>query len=376
MSELASETAALQRWLFDDALALWWTVGADRERGGFHDAIELTGVPSARPRRARSITRMVFSYAEAGRLGWGGPWREAAGHALAYLRKHFVTADATVASIVDVDGHTREAPFDLYDQAFALLAFASAERVFGETSGGRASAVALRTTLERHYAHPLGGFFEDRDQRLPQRSNPHMHVLEAALAWLALDTAPGWRQLADGIAALARDKFIDPASGALREFFDAEWRPAAGLDGRVCEPGHQYEWAFLLARWAALTGRPRPAVVERLIAFADRHGLDTERGVAIGSVLSDGTRHDPVARLWAQAERIRAYRIERRPGDDVARAIRGLRRFLATPKAGLWFDQLTRDNRLIPEPARATSLYHIVGAVAELSRCGSESARR
>ena len=87
-------------------------------------------------------------------------------------------------------------------------------------------------------------------------------------------------------------------------------------------------------------------------------------------MLTDGTTRDAVARLWAQAERIRAYLIDRHPGDEdrIAAAIRGLRRFLATSTPGLWFDQLGADDRFIDEPARATSLYHIVGAVVELAK--------
>jgi mannose/cellobiose epimerase-like protein (N-acyl-D-glucosamine 2-epimerase family)/glycosyltransferase involved in cell wall biosynthesis len=367
MNDMVTEAAALRRWLFDVALPLWWNVGADRDRGGFHEAINLDGHPVPQPHRARVITRMAFSYCEAGRLGWNGPWREAAQHALDYFRGHFVTADATVASLVDLDGKVKDASFDLYDQAFALLACASGYRAFGEAAGWRAQARALRTVLERDYAHPLGGFVEDRTGRLPQRSNPHMHLLEAALAWIVVDDDPAWRRMADGIATLAQAKFIDPASGALREFFVADWSPAPGAEGRICEPGHHYEWAFLLDRWARLTGRKKPAAVSGLIAFADAHGLDAQRGVAIGAVLIDGSVHDPMARLWAQAERIRAYRADHRTDSEVAAAIKALRRFLATPTPGVWFDQLTADDRFVIEPARATSLYHIIGAVAELS---------
>jgi mannose/cellobiose epimerase-like protein (N-acyl-D-glucosamine 2-epimerase family)/glycosyltransferase involved in cell wall biosynthesis len=367
MNDMVTEAAALRRWLFDVALPLWWDVGADRDRGGFHEAINLDGHPVPQPHRARVITRMAFSYCEAGRLGWHGPWREAAQHALDYFRGHFVTADATVASVVDLDGKVKDASFDLYDQAFALLAYASGHRAFGEAAGWRAQALVLRTVLERDYAHPPGGFVEDRTGRLPQRSNPHMHLLEAALAWIAVDDDPAWRRMADGIAALAQEKFIDPASGALREFFAADWSPAPGVEGRICEPGHHYEWAFLLDRWARLTGRKKPAAVSALIAFADAYGLDAQRGVAIGAALIDGSIHDPVARLWAQAERIRAYRADHRADSEVAAAIKALRRFLATPTPGVWFDQLTADDRFVIEPARATSLYHIIGAVAELS---------
>src|SRR5262249_51769171 len=38
------------------------------------------------------------------RLGWHGPWREAQRHALDYFRKHLVTADATIVTVVDLDG--------------------------------------------------------------------------------------------------------------------------------------------------------------------------------------------------------------------------------------------------------------------------------
>jgi mannose/cellobiose epimerase-like protein (N-acyl-D-glucosamine 2-epimerase family)/glycosyltransferase involved in cell wall biosynthesis len=366
MNDLVSEAAALKHWLFDVALPLWWEDGADHIRGGFHEMIDLKGRALAQPHRARVLARQAFSYCEAGRLGWNGPWREASHHALEYFRQHFVTADATVVSLVDLDGRPVDSNFDLYDQAFALLAYASGHRAFGEAAGWRRQAVALRQALTQIYAHPLGGFLEDRGGRLPQRSNPHMHLLEAMLAWISLDDDPAWRRIGDTVTALCLEKFIDPRTGALREFFASDWSPAPGVDGRICEPGHHYEWAFLLARWARLTGRPMPEAAPRLIAFADAHGLDPWRGVVINAVLTDGSVHDPAARLWTQAERIRAYLAHSYTDEEIAAAIKGLRRFLATPTPGLWFDQLTAADIFVREPARATSLYHIIGAVAEL----------
>jgi len=366
MSALITEAAALRRWLFDAALPLWWKLAADRNRGGFHEAIGLDGKVNAQPHRARPIARMAYSYSEAGRLGWDGPWQDAAQHALRYLREHFVAADGAVASVVHLDGRIVEPIFELYDQAFMLLACASGQRAFGEAAGWRRCALAVRARLEQSLAHPLGGFWDDRNARLPQRSNPHMHLLESALAWMAIDEDPAWRGLADGIARLCLERFIDPASGGLREAFADDWSPALGIEGEVCEPGHHYEWAFLLDRWARLTGREQPAAVSRLIAFADAHGIDRKRGVAVGAVLADGTIHNPLARLWAQAERIRAYIAENRPHAEIADAVKALRRFLATPTPGLWFDQLGPDDEFVIEPARATQLYHIIGAVTEL----------
>jgi mannose-6-phosphate isomerase len=194
-----------------------------------------------------------------------------------------------------------------------------------------------------------------------------MHLLESALAWSALDPDPAWRRMADGIVELCLGKMIEPATGALRELFAADWAPAPGIAGRICEPGHHYEWAFLLDRWARLHGCKKTEAAPRLIAFADAHGLDSRRGVAINAVLLDGAVHDPVARLWAQSERVRVTLAGGRDGDQVAAAIKALRRYLATPTPGLWFDRLNETNDFVVEPARATSLYHIIGAVAELS---------
>jgi mannose/cellobiose epimerase-like protein (N-acyl-D-glucosamine 2-epimerase family)/glycosyltransferase involved in cell wall biosynthesis len=366
MNDSAAEAAALRHWLMERALPLWWDVGADRQRGGFHEAIDLDGEPVARPHRARTIARQAFSFCEAGQLGWAGPWQEAAQHALDYFREHFATADGTVVSAVDLDGRVCDPRFDLYNQAFALLAYASAHRAFGQN--WRREAVALRTTLKQAYAHPLGGFREDREGRLPQCANPHMHLFEAALCWAAVDDDPAWQHLADDIATLCLQKLIDPASGALREFYAADWSPAAGLAGLVCEPGHHYEWAFLLHHWAARSARSQPEAVAGLIAFADSRGVDPRRGVAVNAVLPDGSVHDPVARLWAQAERVRAYIATDRTDREIAAAIAALRRFLNTPTDGVWFDQLAADGRFVTEPARATSLYHIIGVMAELSR--------
>lgn len=267
----------LRKWFFDAALPLWWNIGADRERGGFHEKIDLDGSPLALPHRARVITRQAYCYCEAGRLGWNGPWREAATHALDYLRTHFIARDATMVSVVGLDGIAQDAGFDLYNQAFALLAYAGAHVAFGGRDGWRELAVALRTTLSRDYAHPDGGMREDRRGLMVLRSNPHMHLLEAALAWMAIDSDPAWRAMADDIVALCLKRFIDPATGALREFFADDWSAAPGVAGRIVEPGHQYEWAFLLDRWARLSGtKPLPAV-GRLLAFADLRARSRSR---------------------------------------------------------------------------------------------------
>jgi len=40
MTDIAAQVHALRSWLLDGALPLWWDLGADRDRGGFHEAID------------------------------------------------------------------------------------------------------------------------------------------------------------------------------------------------------------------------------------------------------------------------------------------------------------------------------------------------
>ncbi|MGO9681498.1 MAG: AGE family epimerase/isomerase [Beijerinckiaceae bacterium] len=369
--DFTAEAEKLRQWFFDAALPLWWRVGADHALGGYHECIDIDGRPLILPRRSRVAARQAFCYSEAGRLGWNGPWREAGRHALDFLRERFAQSDGTVIATVDQDGSVLDATFDLYNQVFALLAYACGHDKLDPNGAWQSRAYALIETLKRDFVHPAGGFREDPDGRLMLRANPHMHLLEAALAWLTIDPNPIWRELADEIVTLCLERFIDRDTAALREYFTSDWTPASGIPGEVLEPGHHYEWTFLLDRWAKLTGRDQPADVPRLIAFADDKGLDRKRNVAINSIKLDGSAYDTTARLWPQTERIRAYLINRHDHDEaaIAEAIASLSRFLDAPLPGLWHENLAADGRFIVEAVPATSLYHIVGAITELWAC-------
>ena len=60
----------LIEWARNDALPLWWRVGADHRNGGFFDSMTLDGAPTTVPKRARVQARQVYVYATAGKMGW------------------------------------------------------------------------------------------------------------------------------------------------------------------------------------------------------------------------------------------------------------------------------------------------------------------
>ncbi len=369
----------LKSWALDHAFPLWWKVGADQVEGGFFEKIDLDGTPVEAPRRARVQPRQIYSYAAAGLLGWDGPWKQALTHGLDFYLSKYRRPDGFIRTLVASDGTPLDDKVDLYDQAFGLFGLAMAAQVLPERTDLPVLAVALRGKLQAVLKHPVAGFEESVPRTLPLLSNPHMHLFEASLAWVeaggAFDADGGWRALADEIAGLALAKFIDPVGGGLREYYDGDWNPAAGLQGRIIEPGHQFEWAWLLLRWGKLAGRDDAITAAlRMIEIGDGPGVDPVRGVAIFALLDDMSVHDDVARLWAQTERIKAGVLaavvtgDPRWWSTAAAGAEGLVKYFDTPVKGLWRDKLRADGTFVDEAAPASSFYHIVCAILELDR--------
>jgi mannose-6-phosphate isomerase len=365
----------LKAWALDHAFPVWWEIGADKVQGGFFEKIALDGTPVEAPRRARVQPRQIYSYAVAGLLGWDGPWKQALEHGLDFYLSKYRRPDGFMRTLVASDGSPLDDKVDLYDQAFGLFGLAMASSVLPERADLPALATSLRDALYATLKHPIAGFEESVPRTLPLLSNPHMHLFEASLAWVEAGGDPQWRAMADEIAELALSKFIDPKSGGLREYYDGDWNPAPGVDGRIIEPGHQFEWAWLLLRWGKLAGRDDAiAAALRMIAIGDGPGVDPARGVAIFALLDDMSVHDDIARLWAQTEQIKAGVLAAQVTGDArwwttaANGAEALTKYFDVPVKGLWRDKLRADGTFVDEAAPASSFYHIVCAILELDR--------
>ncbi|MDP3590646.1 AGE family epimerase/isomerase [Phenylobacterium sp.] len=363
-ADLAQAAEWYDRWARTAAMPLWWMQGADQERGGFHEALSVEGVPRPGVRRARVQSRQVYAYATAGAMNWDGPWREAAWHGMTFFLERFRREDGLFRTLVGLDGAVLDDTAMLYDQAFALLATATLHKM--DPRDGRLPEVALGVLAGLDtMRHPAGGFRENI--AYPFQANAHMHILEGALAWAEHGLEPRWDALADEIVEMALRVFIDREGGFLREFFNADWTVASGEDGGLLEPGHQFEWAWLLERWGRLRGRDDALAAARGLYAAGRRGIDPERGVVINELWDDFSVREATARLWPQTERLKAEVLFGGEADQIA-AAEGLRLYLATPMVGVWRDKLRGDGTFIDEPAPATSFYHILCACTELFR--------
>ena len=340
-------------------MPLWGEAGVASAEGGFREALTWDGAPHDPRYRARVQARQAFVFATATGEGLG-PWAGVARCGLDRFTRLARRDDGLFMAILDPAGHPLDAEAYLYEHAFLLLAMSAV--------GDHEPAIALRGRLDA-FRHGAGGFRERGTK--PFQANAQMHLLEAALAWEGVPGADAsWAALADELVALALARFIDPDTGALSEFFDADWRPLAGPAGLV-EPGHQFEWAWLLERWGRARGRPEGLATAKRLFTVGRKGFDAGRGVAVDALTDDLSVRDAAARLWPQTEHIKAALAL---GDEAAalQGANGMAAYLDTPVRGVWRERMTADGSFVEEPSPATSLYHLYLAIRELTQFAGE----
>ena len=368
-ADLAGSAATLRTWLEQCAYPLWAANGIDAVNGGFIETLGQDGIGLPHPRRARVHPRQIYAFAQAPALGWRGDVRSIVSRGMEYFTRHYLRSDGLFRTLAGVDGAPLDDRAVLYDQAFALLGYAAAATALDAREEFEARAVALRKAIASRFGAD-GAFLSDERSDGGFESNPHMHLLEACLAWAEIGRDPVWAQWSRQLADVALTRFIHPGSGALGECFSADWRPAPGIAGRIVEPGHQFEWAWLLLRSESRHPGPLRAAALRLIAIGEKSGV--HHGVAVNALLDDLSVHDPNARFWPQTERLKAALMAARiTGAEeywtmAASAARSLLPYLKTPVSGLWLDVQLPSGELIDAPAPASTFYHLVGAIVVL----------
>jgi len=303
--------ATLRRFL-GALLENWATAGWDRARSGFHERLAdgATPAPGDR-RRLLTCARQLYLWSRGPLLAGLPPRRDMADAAFHSLTEHF--QDRTHGGFwfsVDLDGRPLDRRKDLYGHAFVLFALAHYHAGFGS-----AEAMALARTTEellRERLHGAGGWLAasaEPDWSAPDRAlaqNPHMHLLEA---YLALETADGdqrWRAGADAMVDLFEQRLFDPAQGVLGEFYDEDGKPHPET-GMIVEPGHHFEWCWLLHAYAEQRGRQPSPAAQRLFDWAVRHGTDIEYGGIYDRVDRSGRVLLDSKRIWPICERIKAH---------------------------------------------------------------------
>jgi mannose/cellobiose epimerase-like protein (N-acyl-D-glucosamine 2-epimerase family) len=376
---LKPAAARLGEWASQQALPLWATAGFDREHGRFEERLSLRGEPLTEvPQRLMVQARQIFSYGLAARRGWYHGARELVEVAYASMVRDFHRRDGRDGWVFSIsrDGAISDATRDLYAHAFVLLGIASYVR-----AGGARTALSLADEtlafIESHLRAPAGGYLDamPRPDRL-RRQNPHMHMLEGLLSLWSASGERRYLAQAEKIFGLFAARFFRPDPGVLGEYFDDTLAPAAGTTGEIVEPGHHYEWIWLLRWLERESGREVQPYVDALYRHADAHGYDGE-GLVMDELLRDGRPHKRSRRAWPITEAIKGNLAEAalgRPGSVdkvVALADRLHDRFLTQDPQGGWMDRLDEHGRPATDFMPASTLYHILCMLDELDRAAT-----
>ncbi len=369
---LAAARTRLIGWLTDAAYPLWAHNGIDPLNGGFIETLAQNGSGLPHPRRARVHPRQIYAFAQAPGLGWKGDASAIVRRGTEYFTAHYLRPDGLFRTLAGVDGAALDNRAVLYDQAFALLGYAAAAVVLDARGEFEKRALDLRHAIESTFRSSAGAFRSDENPDKTFESNPHMHLLEACMAWAETGNDPGWAHWSRHIVDLAMHRFIRRGTGSLGESFTVDWEPTPGIAGRIVEPGHQFEWAWLLLRCESRHPGPLREAALRLIAIGEQSGVHNQ--VAINSLLDDFSIHDPNARFWPQTERLKAALLAAQLTGEgkywamAAAAASSLFPYLETPLAGLWLDVQLPNGELVDSPAPASTFYHLVGAIVALDR--------
>lgn len=373
-SALRRRAREARTWLFDSCFPLWAEHGLTKA-GLFPEVLSLEHDELARDTtRVRVQARQTYVFSEAWRLGWKRETSQRLAEAgVSILSGLGIAPTGLPGRILAADGSgLTDASADLYDTAFTLFALAEAARgpVASETCLTAAGKIlAALDRLARDTA--WGGYAEALPPPEIRLQNPHMHLLEACLALAKADPQADHLARAAEITALFDAKFIAGEGGLLGEKFRADWSVPEGAAAEIVEPGHQFEWVWLLHTYSRAAGEPAPEAMNRLYNFAVST-LD-DNGRACQEVTRAGAPHDASRRTWPQTEALKAHLAMFEQRSDELFASAACRSFdilmdeFLTEDGG-WIDHFGPDGSVLARDMPASTGYHVVLAFAELIR--------
>ncbi|MCX5520254.1 AGE family epimerase/isomerase [Kaistia defluvii] len=360
-------------WATEAALPLWAETGFDRQRGLFHERLDFERRPIILPASRLMVqARQIATFSRASLKGWHKGADEAVVTCLANVERLYHRGDGHPGWIfsIDADGKPASRVRDLYAHAFIVYALAWSHRLTGDPHAIRLADETL-AEIDVVLAAPHGGFLDATPSADPtRRQNPHMHLLEAVLALYETTGRARDFARADALVKLALDRMIDPESGALLEDFSPDWKPLLPRGENRVEPGHQFEWYWLLGEYRRLGGIVPESVTDRVLMFGLDHGLDQETGLIVDAVTDTGSVMIPSFRSWPHAEGVKALVTATREGQPGAaemadHLMASLLTFAPDSLEGGWMDRIEADGTPLVDHMPASTLYHVMGALFE-----------
>ena len=351
--------------------------GWDKKYGGLFETLDSQGKNGPENfRRVMVHGRQLFVFSRWSGLTGDKTFERMANNIFAYLITNFWDVDHEGwYSRVTVDGKPLDLTKDLYAHAFVLFGLVH----YAEYIGKRDAEPWIRKTirvLQEHFLRSDGSYKEKMnrcflDKTDNQRSqNPHMHLLEAALALSKCYEGNQYSSLVKSLLTLFCETFLDKKKLIIREYLNRNFNPNKEI-GHIIEPGHHYEWAWLLNWTAETLDQPElKGLGARILSQSLEFGWDTEfEGVFDQINAKDVTILKSSKRLWPVLELIKALCVY--PSEQNFIYLRNcletvLEHYLK--ETGTWVEHYTQNWQVLSDKMPVSSAYHLGMACLELEK--------
>jgi len=355
-SELSAVFSTVQQHFMDVIVPLWQGPGWNAEMALPFEALDAQHQPLAPQRyRAMACARQLFLFSSF----MGHPQvPDADVRAAALFRslqRHFHDAEhGGWFYSIDPQGAPLDRRKDLYTHAFIVFACAHYWAKVREPLVESVLNAALNVVAQRFsdgdglYESVLAEDWSSLDAGPLQ--NPLMHLAEAFLATLDVREDADTLAALDNLADAMQRRFVDIEHGVMLE------KPLDAVDN-WSEPGHQFEWFYLLESSEHLRGTPLHGSLTTAFAHAQAQGVDQTTGAVAAMLEVDGSVKDGTQRIWAQAEYLRALTL--RPGSEalLARQLNALQHRFLHPTG--WNECLDDQGQISRSDMPSTTPYHL-----------------
>lgn len=267
---------------------------------------------------------------------------------------------------------------DLYALSFVIFSFSHYFRASGDGRAKGHALSVLKLIDEKFRLPPLPGLAEGIGQDFVsldnvRRQNPHMHLLEACLFAYATWKDECFAKMADEMVALFYKYFYDVRRDALIEFFNNDLSRPHEEKGRYLEPGHYFEWVWLLKKHAQMKQDTsmHDHTTRKLLDFANRFGWDSLYGGIFDSVAEDGRVMTDTKRIWPFCEALKANVLmlelvgdRQMLKDRVANMVHVFKTKYMQER-GFWTEWLHRDLSEAADYMPGTTPYHVYFGITE-----------
>lgn len=352
--QLTALFATVQQHFNDVIVPLWQGPGWNAELALPYEALDAQHQPLP-PQRYRAMACARQLYVFASLIGQVPGAEQRAAALFISLQQHFHDAEhGGWFYSVDPHGAPLDQRKDLYTHAFILFACAHYWEKVREPQVESALNAALEV-VARHFATGDGLYEATLDRNWASLDagplqNPLMHLAEAFLAILAVRDDLAVQHALLALCTAMQQRFIDPEHSVLME------KPLGAVDNWF-EPGHQFEWYFLLESSSLLRGSTLHASLERAFAFTEQLGVNQQTGAVQAMLTLDGQAKDATQRIWAQAEYLRSLTLRPNSEDAVLRQLKALQQYSLHPRG--WHECRDENGNVSRQDMPSTTPYHL-----------------